>query len=183
MFSSVRLNRSSASGTVSALGRGLSGMAKPSGDDFQDFCTMLGMMTLTWAWIENALALSIGIIDESGLKPRPDRGLPISLSGKLKYLRAALGSVSPVKPLKDRGVALMDKLSTLANRRNAFVHASIGPIERGNGLESTLFPNDGSHPTRAPVSMADAIALNIAIDDLVEETIWFLMEIATALPR
>jgi hypothetical protein len=38
---------------------------EPSGNDFQDLCTVLGVMTLTWAWGENALANAIGIIDES----------------------------------------------------------------------------------------------------------------------
>lgn len=62
----------------------------PSGNEFQDFCTMLGVMTLTWAWAENALAIPIGIIAESVPCVRKDTEVPLSLKRKLRYLRAAL---------------------------------------------------------------------------------------------
>ena len=143
---------------------------------------MLGMMTLTWAWAENALVLSIGIIDESGAKPRPPQGLPISFSGKLKYLRAALRGVSALKHLQDRGTSLMDELAALADRRNALIHASIGVSESG-GLESTLFPKSGGTPARKKVSVAEAVALNIDIDKVSDDVTQFLLSVSKAFHR
>ena len=34
-----------------------------SGNEFQDLCTMVGLITLEWAWAETGLAATIGIIN------------------------------------------------------------------------------------------------------------------------
>jgi hypothetical protein len=64
---------------------------------------MLGVMTLTWAWGENALANAIGIIDESMPQVRKNTEIPVSLKRKLRYLRAAILDIPALKPIKNQG--------------------------------------------------------------------------------
>jgi hypothetical protein len=61
-----------------------------SGNDFHDLCTAFGLMTLSWAWAENILASTIGIINRSAgpIKGFPEA--PQSLKNKVSCLKIAL---------------------------------------------------------------------------------------------
>jgi hypothetical protein len=87
-------------------------MFKPAENDFQNMCTMLRLMTLIWAWAENALAIAIGIIDEAVEEMRGQRDIPVSLKRRVKYLRTALADVPKLESLKQRGNQLADGLYT-----------------------------------------------------------------------
>jgi hypothetical protein len=120
-------------------------MFKPAEADFQNLCTMLGLMTLTWAWAENALALSIGIIDGAVEGVRGHRDIPVSMTRRLKYLRASLTDVPELHSVKDMGRKLADDFSRLNVRRNELVHGSAWQLREG-GFESLGFhhPRAGS---------------------------------------
>jgi hypothetical protein len=40
-------------------------MIRRSNNEFQDICTTFGLMTLTWAWAEKSLAMTIGSIPQT----------------------------------------------------------------------------------------------------------------------
>ncbi len=111
---------------------------EPSGNELQDLCTMLGVMTLTWAWAENALATAIGIIDEFVPQVRKNTEIPVSMKRRLRYLRAAFFDIPALKPVKDQGSLLTDRFADLAVRRNDLIHGSTWQLEKG-GFEFSRF--------------------------------------------
>lgn len=153
---------------------------KPSGNALQNFCTMLGLMTLVWAWAENALALAIGIIDGAvtgGVRKNTE--IPVSMKRRLRYLRAALIDIPALEPVKDQGRLLADRFADLAVRRNELVHGSTWQLEE-SGFESLRFAILGrkasAHQKRYEI--ADAIRLNIEITELADEACLFLLRVS-----
>jgi hypothetical protein len=98
---------------------------------FQNVCTILGLLTLTWAWAENALALAVGLIDENVPSMRGFKEIPISQRGRLQYLRNALKDVAALEPVQEHGRLLIEHFVTLGSRRNELIHSSRGPDEEG----------------------------------------------------
>jgi hypothetical protein len=139
---------------------------------------MLGLMTLVWAWAENALAIAIGIIDESVSGVRNNTELPVSMKRKLRYLRAALIDIPALEPVKRQGRLLADRFADLAVRRNELVHGSTWQLEKG-GFDSLRFAIVGrqqsAHQKRYEI--ADAVFLNIEITKLANEACAFLLRV------
>jgi hypothetical protein len=81
-------------------------IGQPSGSPFQNFCSMVGLLTLTWAWAETSLAIAIGVINEQAgpIKGHPEA--PLSLSRRIAYFKAALREIVQLKPLREEGNAL-----------------------------------------------------------------------------
>jgi hypothetical protein len=60
---------------------------RSSDNDFLDLCTTLGLMTLSWAWAESVLAMTIGVINKSAGPIKGYQEAPLSL--KKGHRRAA----------------------------------------------------------------------------------------------
>jgi len=88
-------------------------MAKPSGDPFTDMCTMIGVMAITWAWAENWLALSIGIIDDVVPEVKGHAERPVSLKKRLSYMRVVLRDVPALEAVTEDGAALIKRFVEL----------------------------------------------------------------------
>ena len=88
----------------------------PSGNPLQDLCTMLGLMTFSWAQAENTLAMMIGIIGEHAglIKGHPEA--PLMLRKRVSCLRAALRDIEALKSLQQEGRLLMERFMALSVR-------------------------------------------------------------------
>jgi hypothetical protein len=108
-----------------------SAMRGPTGDESEDFFTILGMITLTWAWAENGLAIMLNTIFEHAgpIKGHPEA--PLSLRRRLRCFRAALRDVSALKSLQHDGSALAMRFGELGRRRSEFVHGAASHLGEG----------------------------------------------------
>jgi hypothetical protein len=157
---------------------------KPAEDDFQNMCTMLGLMTLTWAWAENALALSIGIIDRSIEGVRGHREIPVSMKRRLKYLRTSLADVAELHSVKDIGGKLVEDFSLLNVRRNELVHGSAWQFEKGRfqSLSFTIKVRDYSAKHKR-VDIADMVRFNVEVTKLADDATAFLLQVSKIFPE
>ena len=153
-------------------------MAEPSGDAFQDMCTMIGLMVISWAWSENALALAIGIIDETVEEMRGHKELPVSLKKRLDYLRTALKDVPALEPIKEEGTALIKLFVELKERRHELIHGSTWQLDQG-GFEAHLSTIKGRKHLieQKRVEIGDVVLFNIEVDKLGEAALSFLTRI------
>src|SRR5262245_49521745 len=106
-------------------------IVRPTGIPFQDMCTMVGLMTLTWAWIENSLAITIGVINEHAGPISGHPGAPLSLSKRIDCLKRALRDIAVLKPLQQEGRGLAARLTELGRHRHHFIHGAAWEFEKG----------------------------------------------------
>lgn len=156
-------------------------MAKPTGDPFADMCTMIGVMMVTWAWAENWLALSIGIIDDAipEVKGHPER--PISLKKRLSYMRVVLREVPALEVVKDNGHALIKRFVELAPRRHQLVHGSLWLMPEGGFKSNRLIVKGREYTSdQKRVEIGDVVRFNQEVKDLAHaarDFNWRLVEI------
>lgn len=110
-------------------------LPNPSGNTFQDMCTIVGLMTLTWAWAENSLAITLGVINEQAgpIKGHPEA--PLSLSRRIACFKVALRDIEALKPLQQDGGALVKGFVKLGRSRHNFIHGATWQVGEG-GFES-----------------------------------------------
>lgn len=118
-----------------------------SGNEFQDLCTMVGLMTLSWAWAETALAATIGIINKYAGPIRGHPQAPVSLKMRVRCLRAALSDIAVLHVVQEDGRALAMRFVQLGKRRNDFVHGAASQHHEG-GFQSIAFAVEGGGITR-----------------------------------
>jgi hypothetical protein len=101
-----------------------------SSNDFHDLCTAIGMMTLSWAWAENILAATIGVINRYAgpIKGFPEA--PLSLKKKVACLKIALRDISALQCLSNDGRVLAELFKELSLRRNKFIHGACRKLLR-----------------------------------------------------
>ena len=154
---------------------------RPSGEEFQDFCTMLGLMTFTWAWAENTLAMTIGIIVEKTGPISGHRIAPLSLKGEVACFRNALRDITALKPAT-RGQSYCGTLRKpwhasqsirsqcrLADEKGGFEGVSIG-MTAGRYAVKNYRANIG-----------DAVLLNAEIAKLQDDAAAFMLKVVAIL--
>ena len=106
---------------------------------------------------------------------RGHKVLPISLKGKLDYLRTALKDVPALDPFKDNGAVLIKLFVELKERRHDLVHGATWLMEQG-GFEAHISTIKGRKHTieKKPVEIADVIAFNDEVNALGEAAMNFL---------
>ncbi|MGA3303936.1 MAG: hypothetical protein ABSC72_11705 [Methylovirgula sp.] len=151
---------------------------RPSGNAFQDFCTMLGLMTMIWAWAENSLAIAIGVINRHAgpIKGYPEP--PLSLSRRLDCLKVALRDIALLKPLQEEGRALVVRFKELGARRHKFVHGAAWQAKHG-GFESVGIGVRAGQNTvdNHRFDQADTVRLNAEIAKLQDDAAAFLLRV------
>lgn len=145
---------------------------------------MVGVMAITWAWAENWLALSIGVIDGATGSPAGHPEIPISLKKRLSYLRAALRDVPALEPVKQDGAALIKLFVELAPRRHELVHGVLWLMPEG-GFESARLAIKGRQHTRHQkrVEIGDVVLFNREIERLAHTAAVFNAAIIEILDR
>ena len=155
---------------------------RPSGIPFQDMCTMVGLMTITWAWAENCLAMTLGVINEQvGAVPGHSEA-PLSLKRRIRYFRDALNSVASLHLLKEEGRALAECFVKLAPRRNNFVHGAAWQTHEGAFESLAIGVAAGKYAAESHrFNVADAHALNVEIAKLSDDMTAFMLKVCEAL--
>ncbi len=106
--------------------------------EFQDLCTLVGLMTLDWAWAETALAAGIAIINKYAGPIAGHPKAPVSLKMRVSYLRVALREIPTLHIVQEDGRALAVRFVELGKRRNDFVHSAAWQRHEG-GFQSIAF--------------------------------------------
>ena len=156
----------------------------PSGDPLQDLCTMLGLMTFSWAHAENMLALTIGIIGEhvGPMKGHPEA--PLMLKRRVDCLRVALRDVEVLKPLQQEGRMLMERFMKLSVRRNDFVHGAAWQLNESTYQSISFAVIDGKYaPKYHRFDQGDTVSLNAEIAKLSEDAVAFMQKTAAAFAK
>lgn len=153
-------------------------VGRPSGIPFQDLCTMVGLMTLTWAWAENNLAIIIGVINENA---GPIQGFlepPLSLQKRIRCLKVALREIAILEPFQEEGRALAVRFKELGTRRHKFVHGAAWELDQGGFQSVSIAVRAGKNLVEDHrFDQADAIRLNVEIAKLQDDAADFLLRI------
>jgi hypothetical protein len=153
-------------------------MTPPPENDFQAFCTMLGLMTFTWAWAENTLAIIIGAIIEQTGPITGHREAPLSLKARVACFRNALRDIAALKPLQQEGRVLAERFVDLSARRNQFVHSAAWKHKEGGFQGISIGVLAGNYTVKDHrVDISDAVALNAEITKLQDDAAAFLMKV------
>lgn len=92
-------------------------------------------MTLTWAWAENTLAMTIGIINKQAGPINGYPEAPLSLKKKIACFKIALRDIAVLKGLQEEGRVLAKRFGELGKRRHNFVHGAAWELQEG-GFQS-----------------------------------------------
>jgi len=140
---------------------------------------MVGLMVLTWAWAENSLAMTIGVINKNAgpIKGHPEA--PLSLKKRVNCFRIALRDIPALKPLQEEGRALAVRFTELGARRNNFIHGAAWQLEQG-GFQSMVFAVMGGKYIVKDhrFDEDDAFLFNVEITKLQAEIADFMLRVA-----
>lgn len=154
-----------------------------TGDHFHDFCTMVGMITLTWAWGETNIArILVDIVHHTGLidgftKP------PRAFGEQIRCLKTALNTKDDLASLKDEGLRIIDYAEGLSKRRNAFIHAAVTPIPGEPEFEGIMVAviNGQYYGREHRFSVNDAAELNHHVALLQQNLAAFMVKVSDAI--
>ena len=136
---------------------------------------MVGLMTLNWAWAENALALAIGVIIEQTGPIKGHAEAPLSLSRRVACFKIALRDVVALKSLQQEGGALATRFVQLGRRRHDFIHGSAWQLREGAFQSVSLAVTAGQYTVKNHhFDIGDAVSLNAEITELVDGIASFL---------
>jgi hypothetical protein len=153
-------------------------ITRPSGDPFQDMCTMIGLMTVVWAWAENALALTIGVITENAGPIKGHTEPPLSLSKRIECFKTALRDVVALKPLQQEGRALATRFTQLGRRRHDFIHGAAWQLQEGEFQSISFGVQAGQHSIKDHrFDISDAVSLNAEVTKLQDDIIAFMVKV------
>ncbi len=153
-------------------------MAKPSGDPFQDLCTMIGLMTLTWAWAENTLAITIGVINEQAGPIEGYPEAPLSLKKRIACLKVALRDIASLKSLQEEGRALAVRYSHLGRRRHDLTHGAAWQLHESDFQSANVRVIAGKYAVKDHrFNQGDAVSLNIEIAKLQDDAAAFMLKV------
>jgi len=93
---------------------------------FQAICSAIGALVVHWSFIDNAATICVNAAFEGGEGWRSDRNeIPIEWRRKTSFIRECLNGCGKLSHLKSNGLHLIDKASTLANKRHFIIHGTI----------------------------------------------------------
>src|ERR1019366_7208598 len=150
---------------------------RSSGNDFQDLCIAFGLMTLSWAWAENILASTIGVINKNaGPKGYPES--PLSLKMKVSCLKVALRDISALQRLQNDGRVLAELFIELSLRRNEIVHGAACQLHEGGFQSIGLAVQRGDYAVQNHrFNVSDAVRLESEISKLSNDATAFLFRV------
>lgn len=156
-------------------------MSNSASDDFEDFCTILGLMTLTWAYIDNGLAIMLGTIIDNAGSIKGHTAVPLSFRPRVACFRNALRDAPALQSLQQDGRALAMRLTELGRRRNKFVHRSAIHHDEG-GFEAIAVAVDGRNYTveNSRFEVRDAARLQGEIAELCGDVLDFMARVDAA---
>jgi hypothetical protein len=145
---------------------------------------MLGLMTLSWAWAETSLAMTIGLIQEYSGPIAGHSESPVSLQKKIKCLKIALRDTASLHPFKQEASVLIKGFVELSVRRNSFVHGAALEMKEGIFQSATLKVISGKYSGEYHhFDIGDLHALNTETAKLCDDMTAFMLKVAETLSR
>ena len=139
---------------------------------------MIGLITLSWAWAENVLAATIGLVERHAgpIKGHPEP--PLSVKRRVSALRSALRDVPALHLLQEQGHALAVRFTELGRRRNDLVHSAAIQLHEG-GVEFTrIAVRRGSYSIEDHrIDESDAVLLESEIAKLSDDATAFMLSV------
>jgi hypothetical protein len=140
---------------------------------------MVGLMTLTWAWAENTLAMMIGVINENAGPIQGYPEPPVSLRKRVACFKIALREIPALKFLEQDGRALAARFIALGVRRNEFVHGAAWQVQEGGFQSLGVRVIKGQNMLQDHrFDVADAVRLNAEIAKLQDDAAEILLRVA-----
>jgi hypothetical protein len=133
----------------------------------------VGMVTISWAFLEMGLDLGNELIMAHAGGDAIQAALPVSLNPKIKFIRKAFQNLPKLEPFRKEALSIVDGVSNLKEQRHDMVHGftseylprAAREISRIRYLGNTL-----SFETRT-YSITEVMQLNVAIVDLAKRAI------------
>jgi hypothetical protein len=151
---------------------------RSSGHDFLDLCTAIGMMTLSWAWAENILAATIGVINRYAGPIKGFPQAPLSLKKKVSCLKIALRDISALQGISNDGRVLAKRFKELSLRRNKFIHGAAWQLHKGEFQSVGFTVQRGDYAAQNHrFNVSDAIRLESEIAKLSDDATAFLFRV------
>ncbi len=94
---------------------------------------IVGYTVTTWAMIEAALDMSIAVIYHCCGGKNISADLPRTLKNKIRFMRRSLRQLSPLAPLKAKGLVLLQRVSGMKRQRHDFVHSVLINVRAFDG--------------------------------------------------
>jgi hypothetical protein len=139
---------------------------------------MVGLMTLTWAWAETTLAMTIGIINKEIEPIKGYREAPLSLKSRVACFRVALRDITILHPLQEEGRALAVRFGVLSKRRNEFIHGAAWEHHEGGFESVAIGVKAGDFDVRNQrFNQGDAILLTTEIATLQDDAANFMLKV------
>jgi hypothetical protein len=143
---------------------------------------MLGLMTMTWGWVDTTLAMTIGMAQEyvGPITGFPEA--PVSLKKKLACLKRLLRDVPVLEPLKEEGAALIELTRELGTRRNNLVHGAAWQAHEGVFQALNLKVIAGKYAgSDHHFNIVNTHALNVKIGILSDDLTKFMLKVGETL--
>lgn len=145
---------------------------------------MVGLMTLTWAWIENSLAITIGVINEHAGPIKGHPVAPLSLSKRIDCLKVALRDLTGLRPLQQEGRGLAARFTELGRRRHEFIHGAAWELEKGQFQSVSLAVKAGNYAVQNHnFDISVAHDLNVQIAKLQDDMVSFMLKVVEAFKK
>jgi hypothetical protein len=155
----------------------------PTGNEFEDLCSVVGLMTLTWAYAENGLAIMLHDIIANFGPVKGHSEPPLSLKRRIACFKTALRDVAAFQPLQQDGRALAMRFGELGRRRNEFVHAAAISVDEGGFQSLSVRPDGGNYAIENKrVEVGDAVLLQAEIAEFALSVTDFMARFSAALP-
>jgi hypothetical protein len=143
---------------------------------------MVGLMTLTWAWAETTLALTIGAINKTAGPIKGHVEPPLSLKNRVACLKIALRDIEVLKPLQDEGRALAKRFVELSRRRNDFIHGAAWQHHEGGFEAMGIGVSAGDYAIKNHrFDQADAVGLTTEVAKLQDDALAFMLAVIMVL--
>jgi len=141
---------------------------------------MVGLMTLTWAWAENSLAITTGVINERAGPIKGHSEAPLSLSRRIDCFKAALRDITALEPIQQEGRALATRFAELGRRRHDFVHGAAWQLDERQFESVGIGVKRGNYVVESRrFGVNDAYALNVEIAKLQDDIADFMMRVVS----
>ncbi|WP_298357726.1 hypothetical protein [Rhodoblastus sp.] len=139
-------------------------------------------MTLTWAWAETSLAMTIGIVEGYAGPTKGHPEPPLSLKKRVACLKAILRDVPILKHLQDEGRTLAMRFSELGRRRHDLVHGAAWHVHEGEFEATGIRVASGNYAVENHrFNQSDTISLTTEIAKLQDDMAVFMLKVANIL--
>ena len=121
-------------------------------DEFESFCSAIGFIEVTWAFLEAQLDrwAQLFFIRLDGKKI--ERLMPHGFAKKSAFLRKCFNKLPILSPYKDRGLEILDQADIISIKRNDYTHAVVESLKSVNGNFSMInrkLRKDGTHSIKS----------------------------------